>query len=112
MATAKDFTGLGNIEGVSQYLLVQNDGNIRASNMENGQSTAITIMGSGQHCANLSQHLGGLQYIHLCIERESNNLLVFSLGEYYLGILEEGDRSTQETVNNVISFLKSIVTIQ
>ncbi|MEN8188318.1 MAG: hypothetical protein ABFS19_00590 [Thermodesulfobacteriota bacterium] len=109
MAVIKDFAGLAEVQGVAQYLLVKKDGSTLATNMDSPGLLAVTVVGCGQHCENLSGAVGGQNYIHLCLERESgDNLMVFSLGGFYLGVISESSTASQMVVSNVISFLKTI----
>jgi hypothetical protein len=109
MASAKDFCRLEQINGVSNYILVRGDGQIISQNMENAASFAPIITNGGTQCDTLSTDMGGNRYIHLCIERESgNDLLIFSLGRYYLGIFKHPESERQEIIDNVIYFLKNL----
>ncbi|MDO9042964.1 MAG: roadblock/LC7 domain-containing protein [Desulfocapsaceae bacterium] len=109
MASAKDFNRLAQINGVAHYILVRGDGQIISQNMEDAASLGPIIAAGGTKCDALTADMGGNRYIHLCIERESgNDLLVFSLGRYYLGILKHAESPRQEIIDNVIYFLKNL----
>lgn len=109
MATAKDFSRLGTIEGVAQFILVRNDGYVVSENFEDAVSLSSAIVTSGKYCDSLSDNLGGRRYIHLCIERSSgSNILVFSLGRYYLGIIKQPDSDPQTVADSILAFLKGL----
>lgn len=109
MASAKDFARLEQINGVAHYILVRGDGQVISQNMENAATFAPLISSSGTQCDALATDMGGNRYIHLCIERQSgNDLLVFSLGRYYLGIFKQAESERQQTIDNVIHFLKNL----
>lgn len=109
MASVKDFSRLAQIDGVTHYILVRGDGQVVSQNMDGADSLGQFIAASGTQCDTLAADMGGNRYIHLCIERESgNDLLVFSLGRYYLGILKHADGQRQEIIDNVIYFLKNL----
>ncbi len=109
MASAKDFNRLARIDGIAHYILVRGDGQVVSQNMEDAASLGPVIAAGGTKCDALAADMGGNRYIHLCIERESgNDLLVFSLGSYYLGILKDEESQRQEVIDNVIYFLKNL----
>lgn len=109
MASANDFTRLAQIKGVTHYILVRGDGQVVSQNMEDAESLGLIIAGGGTKCDALAADMGGNRYIHLSIEQESGeDLLVFSLGRYYLGILKHEESPRQEIIDNVIYFLKNL----
>jgi len=109
MASAKDIARLEQIEGVAHYILVRDDGHVISQNMEDAARFAPIISSCGTQCDALATDMGGNRYIHLCIEQESgNDLLVFSLGRYYLGIFKHMESERQETIDKVIYFLKNL----
>jgi predicted regulator of Ras-like GTPase activity (Roadblock/LC7/MglB family) len=109
MASAQEFARLAQINGVADYILVRGDGRIIAQNMENDASLGQLIATSGSQCDTLAADMGGNRYIHLCLERESgNDLLVFSLGRLYLGIVKHAESERQEVIDNIIYFLKNL----
>ena len=109
MASVKDFARLTQINGVANYILVRGDGRIVSQNMEDAESLGLIIAGGGTKCDALAADMGGNRFIHLSIERESGeDLLVFSLGSFYLGILKKAESERQEVIDNVIYFLKKI----
>lgn len=109
MASAKDFARLEQINGVASYILVRGDGQIVSQNMDNAASIAPIVAIGGTQCDTLATDMGGNRFIHLCIERESgNDLLVFSLGRYYLGILKHAESERQQTIDNVIYFIQNL----
>ena len=109
MATAKDFSKLGDIEGVSRYILVRNDGYVVSENHEDAVALSSAIVTSGKYCDSLTDDLDGRRYIYCCVERNSgNNVLVFSLGRYYLGIIKHSDTDPQQLADTIIGFLKAL----
>ncbi len=109
MATAKDFSQLGDIEGVSQFILVRNDGYVVSENFDDAVSLSSAIISCGKNCDSLTDNLGGRRYIYFCVERSSGeNLLVFSLGRYYLGIIKHPDSDPQILADSIVAFLKTL----
>jgi len=109
MATANDFSRLGDIEGVSRYILVRNDGYVVSENYEEAVALSSAIVTSGKYCDSLADDLEGRRYIYCCIERTSGeNVMVFSLGRYYLGIIKHSDTDPQQLADTIIGFLKAL----
>jgi len=109
MASAKDFNRLAQIDGVAHYILVRGDGQVISQNMDDAEILGSIIAAGGTQCDALAADMGGNRYIHLCIERESgNDLLVFSLGRYYLGILKQAESPRKEIIDKVIYFLQNL----
>jgi predicted regulator of Ras-like GTPase activity (Roadblock/LC7/MglB family) len=109
MATVKDFSKLGGIEGVSNYILVRNDGFVVSENYEEAVALSSAIVTSGKYCDSLVDDLGQGRYTYCCIERNSGeNVLIFSLGRYYLGIIKHSDSDPQRLADTIIAFLKSL----
>lgn len=109
MATAKDFSRLGDIEGVAKYILVRNDGYVVSDNYNEAVALSSTIVTTGKYCDSLTDDLDGKRYIYCCVERTSgDNVLVFSLGRYYLGIIKHADTDPQKLADTIIGFLKAL----
>ncbi len=109
MAAVSDFKKLKEIKGVAHYILVQNDGRIVTHNTNKASELSPTIVISGKNCKKLEKFIAGGQYIYLSVERKGgNNLLVFALGNYFLGILEKSDSDTKTMVDSIISYLKTL----
>lgn len=110
MATTKDFSKLADIEGVGNYILVRNDGYVVSENYEDAVALSSAIVTSGKYCDSLADDLAGRRYIYCCIERTSGeNILVFSLGRYYLGIIQHSASASQSIADATISFLRTLV---
>ncbi len=110
MATARDFSRLDEIEGVSQYTLVRDDGHVVSGNLQNSAELSASIVSSGKYCDTLVDDLNGKRYVYCSIERTSgNNILVFSLGRYYLGIIKHPDSDSQQLADTIIVFLKGLL---
>lgn len=109
MATAKDFSKLGDIDGVSSYILVRNDGYVVSENYGEAVALSSAIVTSGEYCDSLAGNLAGRSYIYCSIERDSgNDVLVFSLGKYYLGVIKHADTIPGHLADTTIAFLKNL----
>lgn len=109
MATTKDFSRLGDIEGVSHYMLIRNDGYVVSENYADAVALSSSIVTTGKSCDSLADDMSGRQYLYCCIERKSgDNILVFSLGRYYLGIIKHPATDPQILADSIISFLRTL----
>jgi hypothetical protein len=109
MATAKDFSRLGDIEEVSRYILVRDDGYVVNNNNDDDVALSSSIVTTGQYCESLAKDLAGRKYIYCCVERASgNDIMVFSLGKYYLGVIKHVNTTSEQLAEAVIAFLKAI----
>lgn len=109
MASAKDFARLEQINGISHAILVRNNGQVLSQASDITAVYAPLIAGSGIRCDSLSTDMGGSRYIHFCLEQESGqNVLVFPLGQFYLGIITHPNCERQEIIDQVVLFLKHL----
>ncbi len=109
MATTKDFSKLSDIEGVANYILVRNDGYVVSENYDEAVALSSSIVTTGKLCDSLVDDLAGRRYIYCCIDRTSgDNLLVFSLGRYFLGIIKHPTAEPQVLADLIIAFLRTL----
>jgi hypothetical protein len=113
MASAKDFARLEQINGIARYILARSDGQMLSQNRNGSTKDALLfaslIAHCGVQCDAMTTDMSGNRYIHLSIERESgDDLLVFSLGQFYLGVFKDADSDRQKVIDNVIYFLKNL----
>ena len=109
MATTKDFSRLSAIEGVASYILVRNDGYVVSDNHDDAVAISSAIVTTGKHCDSLAEDLTDRHYMFCSIARSSgDNILVFSLGRYYLGIIKHPTSDAQALSDAIISFLRTL----
>ena len=109
MATTKDFSRLGDIEGVAHYMLIRNDGYVVSENYDEAVTLSSSIVTTGKYCDSLADDMAGRQYLYCCVERKSgDNILVFSLGRYYLGIIKHPATDPQILADLIIAFLRTL----
>ncbi len=109
MATTKDFSKLADIEGVASYILVRDDGYVVSENYEDAVAISSAIVTTGKYCDSLAEDLADRRYMFCSIERSSgDNIIVFSLGRYYLGIIKHPTSDAQALSDSIISFLRTL----
>ncbi len=110
MVTKKDFKQLAGLDGVAHYLLVRRDGAVVAGNLETAVSLASTVVLSGISCEAMEKNVGGKRYSYMTIERESGeHLVIFSLGNYFLGVIQQSGNDSIQLIESVIAFLKKLI---
>ena len=112
MATAKEFVHrVDEVEGVEGCLLVRDDGHVVAQTIENAECYSSLLVISGGYarelrgkvgfslCRFLTFHRGGKQDLH-----------VFPIGRYFLGVIEKPDcvhREMLDTLTYLVSRVSS-----
>ncbi len=111
MVTTKDLKQVEDLDGVANYLLVRRDGAVVSKNIEDAVTLASTVVLSGTSCEAMEKNMGGKRYRYMAIERESGeHLLIFSLGNYFLGIIQQSGHDIQKLNDTIIAFLKKLFT--
>ncbi len=109
MATLNDFKRLADLKGVKYYILVKRDGAVVSANMEDAVVLSSTIVMSGLNSEGLETKMGGQRHRYLTIERsDGEDLVVFSLGNYFLGIIKILNCDSLQAITEVIGFLKDL----
>ncbi len=110
MATAKDFSKIGEIEGVANFLLVRDDGQVVSGNFDDTVSISSTIINTGKICDSFSEDLSNRRYIYFCVERTNGeNIFVFSLGRYFLGVIKHQQADPALLSDSIVRFLKALL---
>ncbi len=96
------------IEGVNQYILIKNDGDIISHNVKIDYSETLSSMivfccFSGDA---LKSDMGFSKFKYLILLRKSKeHLIVFPLKKFFLGILQHPDMSIPDLVDEVTQFI-------
>jgi hypothetical protein len=94
------------IKGVHNYIVVRNDGQIIIHNLDKPEKLTSLVTFGGFNAKIIQKSLGFSQLGHLVFTRPQNqNLIVFSLDKYYLGILQEIDSNQTQLIDEVSRFL-------
>ncbi len=109
MVTTKDLKQVADLDGIASYLLVRRDGAVVAQNMEDAVTLASMVVVSGISCEAMEKNLGGKRYRYMAIEREGGeHLLIFSLGNYFLGVIKQSSYDIEQLIDTVSAFLIKI----
>lgn len=110
MATARQFVQqLLRIPGIEKYCLLRPDGRPLIHNLDDPEKAAALILLCGRAGRTIRQGLGLQHFRHMVLQRESGqHLLVFSVEQYLLGLIQASDASTPDLVNALARFLLGI----
>ncbi len=114
--TQKAFTNrILQIEGVENFILMKEDGDIIAHNIntsqEDPESVSTVVLSTGLHSDNLKSIMGFTHFNCLKIVREKKeNIFVFPLKNYFLGIFQDpkNDKNSLTLIKNVTNFIYGV----
>jgi len=111
MSAAERFANrIAQIKGVDQFVLTRQDGQIITHNLSNPEQLASVVTLGGYGAQAIQKSVGFSQFRYLvCTRPQSQNLIVFSLDKYFLGIQQKPDTSQAELVSEVSRFLQHIL---
>ncbi len=110
MASLQDFgKRILQISGVSNYILVRNDGKVMVHNLEKADALAPLIVFAGLSCDAVGS-VAGLTYLkYLMLARKNNEkLLIFPMDTYFLGIIHNPDAYTQDIVDHITRLIQMV----
>ena len=110
MAKINDLVSLVvQIQGVMNYILVREDGHTLSHNFENFEALPSIITFSGLNSEVLKPIMGLTYFKYMSYIRENNEkLLIFPLGKYFLGILQDPEAYTPDIVDTIEKIIESI----
>ncbi len=97
------------IDGVMNYIFVRDDGHTLSHNFEDVKALASIITFSGLNCEVIKPIMGLTHFKYLSYARDNNeNLLIFPLGKYFLGISQHSEAYTPDIVKKVEGIIETI----
>ncbi len=110
MAKVSDLVNLIlQIEGVVNYIFVREDGYTLAHNFENKDELIEMITFSGLNCEAVKPIMGVTHFKYMSYTRENNeNLLIFPLGRYLLGISQHAEAYTPDIVDGIQRLIEAV----
>ncbi len=92
------------INGIDQYIIVRQDGNIAAHNMKKPDKTGETVF----FCGCSARAIGKDQFRFLIFSRKSKkDLFIFPAGRYYLGVIKDKNTDTAGLVRKIQLSIKA-----
>ncbi len=97
------------IDGVTNYILVRDDGHTLSHNFNNLEALPSIVTFNGLNCEALKPLMGLTYFKYLSYTRKNDEkLLIFPLGKYFLGILQQPEAYTPDIVDKVGIVLDAI----
>ena len=101
----KKLSGLPEIIGVDQYVLVDQNQNIATHNIQNPEKTARIILS----CAKKSFSISKSKSKYVVFPRKNQkHFFIFLTGNSYLGVIKQHDISDKILINNILNYLKKL----
>ncbi len=112
MASAKEFVAcLLGIEGVQSCMLMRKDGQLLHHNFEDPDTVSSLMIIAAMGAEGIKDKAGLSYFRHLVFARAGrNNLFVFPLGRYFLGIVQQPDASSKALTESLMAFLAGVST--
>lgn len=105
MATIDEFRRVAEIEGVKSFILVRDDGEIAARNMDEAESIAAMVL----RCGRNPERIGTARYRYQVFGRKGGeDFFIFPVGNYYLGVIKEREIDSGLLVDGVLYFVKAL----
>ena len=97
------------LEGISNYILVRDDGHTLSQNFKDLDALPSIITFSGLNCEALKPLMGLSHFKYLSYTWGNNDkLLIFPLGKYFLGISHPAETYTPDIVDSIEQIIESI----
>lgn len=108
--SAKRFSEqISEIHGIDQFALVRNDGRIVTHNMLDPDGFASMVTASGLSSISLRKPLGVSHLKQIIYTRpRSQNIIIFQLHKYFLGIQQTGDTDQDVVIHEVSRLLRQV----
>lgn len=107
MVSVEAFKRIARVKGIKSYILVRNDGNIAAHNIDDiapNPLTTVTLK-CGRRCTQLKQS----DFKCLLFSKKNNeNIFIFPVGNYYLGVIKESIIDEIVLIDNIFDFIRSL----
>ncbi len=105
-----DLARLKGLSAVGDYIVVRQDGKIMLHNIPSPQPFAALIQLVGKNCDALPLPAHFPRFRHFLLSRESGeNLLIFPLGNYYLGFIQPPHITSRQAASEVLDFMKGLL---
>lgn len=105
MNEALKFNQLGKIKGVHQFVVADSNGLIIIENTTHLQELGNLVL----QCGQLFTVIGKSGFKHAVFERKNlQNILIFPVGNYYLGVIKEQDIENNILINDIKRFLADL----
>ena len=109
MSVLQDFTQIKKIVGVSEYVLVRQDGHLMVHDAADHEGLAHVVMLCGTNCDAIKAGIPSRFHYFLFSRDCGEHLMVFPVGGYYLGVVQHSSVESSHIANAVTNFIRNIV---
>ena len=104
-----DLARLKGMGSVMDYVVVRQDGQVMLHNLEEAEPLATMVRLVAQNCDTLVLPPSYPRFRHFLLSREcGRHLLVFPLGNYYLGVIQASGMSSRQAAAEVLDFVQQL----
>ncbi len=105
MATIKEFSEIGDLAGVKNYILVKNNGSVVTARIPEPDRIARIVL----RCGRNSDAIGNPRFSYLLLTRENEeDFIIFPVGNYYLGVIKDKEIDNPALVKRVLEFIENL----
>ncbi len=105
MIFSEDFLQISMIQGVDQYIFLDNKGDIAAHEMQDPQRASKMVFSCGQNIRAVGKN--NFQYA-VFSRKNKKDIIIFPVGNYSLGVVKQKDTDSFVLVDQVnLRFMKS-----
>jgi hypothetical protein len=105
MSFSENFLQISKIPGVDQYIFLDKKGNIAAHDIKDTQKASDMVFSCGQDI----RVIGRNKFKYGVFSRKNKkNIIIFPVGNYYLGVVKQKDSDTIVLVDIILNFLHEL----
>ncbi|MEN8257300.1 MAG: hypothetical protein ABFS09_05500 [Thermodesulfobacteriota bacterium] len=109
MMTLHDFSQVKDVVGVTEYVLVRQDGLPMVYDAVDHEGLAQVVMLCGTNCDAIKAGIPS-RFNYFLFSREcGEHLLVFPVGGYYLGVIQNPSVESSHVALSVTNFIRNLV---
>ncbi|MBU0682190.1 MAG: hypothetical protein KKD73_12295 [Proteobacteria bacterium] len=109
MTTLHDFAKVKDVIGVSEYVLVRQDGHIMIHDAKDHEALGQLAVLCGNNCDAIKADIPS-RFQYFLFSREcGKHLMVFPVGGYYLGVVQASAVASSHVAETVSAFIRKLV---
>ncbi len=106
MIFSEKFLQISMIRGVDQYIFLDNGGNIAAHEIKDPQKACEMVFACGQNIRAVGKN--SFKYA-LFSRKNKKDIIIFPVGNYFLGVVKKKDTDTFVLVDTILKFLHALL---
>ncbi len=106
MIFSEKFLQISMVQGVDQYILLDNRGNIIAHEIKDPQKASEMVFSCGRNIRNVGKNR--FQYA-VFSRKNKKDIIIFPIGNYSLGVVKQEEADTFVLVDIILKFLHELL---